>query len=338
MNPYLIPGLEHTPTAPLSPHTNENHHMFYVAVDNTESEFRRFQDTMRSVGRLTEEGRLVVVTGKTGCGKTSLINRCAAWLRDKLTNELESAAVIFPLTRSAKPDEHITLRMEQVITDVIDHLSNEKHGVKTDDIDLLNLRIKEIKEITRIRSVIDREDRQKQHIALVDRVYKYIMQDALPDDRIAIILLPPSSDLVSEIIHYADFAKYPRIVFFAETDYVDDVQRMWPRISTNDRMTPILLKVGPLNTGDGWTYAQARQGINSDDLSFPRVSEETMQRVTEGSAVPIRRLHWLLYMVYNDLVSQNTPKDSSPLREVSFDHIARYFFRLEFGESSGNIS
>jgi hypothetical protein len=95
---------------------------------------------------------------------------------------------------------------------------------------------------------------------------------------------------------------------------------------------PILLKVGPLNTGDSWTYAQARQGVNSADPSFPPVSEETMRRITEGSVVSVRRLHWLLYRVYNDLISQ-APKDSSSLREVSFDQIAEYFFRLEFGES-----
>ncbi|MGH3821269.1 MAG: hypothetical protein ACRDRA_00250 [Pseudonocardiaceae bacterium] len=337
MNPYLIPGFEDTPIAPLSPLNNKDHHTFYVAVDDTETEFRRFQDTMRSVGRLMEEGRLVVVTGKPGCGKTSLINRCAAWLRDELA-EVESTAVIIPLTRSAKLDDPITHRMEQVITDVIDHLSNEQHEVRAQDIELLRRKIREIQETTRIRSVIGREDRQKQLIAQVDRVYKYIMQEALPDDRIAIILLPPSSELVNEITHYADFARYPRIVFFAETDYVDDVRRMWPRISTNDRRTPILLKVGPLNTGDGWTYAQARQGINSAGRNFPTVTEETMRRVTEGNVVSIRRLHWLLYSVYKNLASQNTSNDSSPLREVSFDRIAQHFFQLEFGESSGNMS
>ncbi|MGH3696880.1 MAG: hypothetical protein ACRDRX_23350 [Pseudonocardiaceae bacterium] len=284
--------------------------------------------------RLTEEGRLVVVTGKPGCGKTSLINRCAAWLHDELA-KLGSTAVIFPLTRSAKPHESITLRIEQIITDVIDHLADEKHGVTTEDIDLLNLRIQEA---TRVRSGLDQKERHEEHIAKVDRVYKYIMQDALPDNRVAIVLLPPSSDLVSEITHYSDFARYPRIVFFAETDYVDNVQRMWSQIPTNDRRTPILLKVGPLKTGDGWTYAQARQEMSSFDLGFPPVSEETMQRVTEGNVVSIRRLHDLLYRVYDDLASKNTSRDSPSLREVSFDHIAQHFFRLKFGESSGNMS
>jgi hypothetical protein len=230
------------------------------------------------------------------------------------------------------------LRIEQVVTDVIYHLSDEKHEVKAGDIELLNLKLREIREIARIRSVIDREERQNQHMAQVSRVYQHLTRDALPDNRIAVILLPPSADLINEITHYADFARHPRIVFFAETDYVDDIERMWPQICTDDRKTPILLKVGPLNTGDGWTYAQARQQIHSADPSFPTVSEETMRRVTEGRVVSVRTLHSLLYRVYDDLTSQNTWKDLSPLSEVSFDHIARCFFRWGFGESSGNVS
>jgi energy-coupling factor transporter ATP-binding protein EcfA2 len=333
MNPYLIPGLKDTPFAPLSPLTHGDHHRFYVAVGGSEAEFRRFQAAMHPVRRLTGEGRLVVVTGESGCGKTSLINRCAAWLRDELTKS-DLTAVISNLTKSAKPNQPIRLRTEQVIMDVIDDLRAEKHDVRAEEIDILNARIEEIK---RIRNFTGREERQNEHIALVGRVYKHIVQVALPDDRVAIILLPPSSDLVSEIIHYADFALHPRIVFFAETDRVDDVQRSWSQIPTNDRMTPILLKVGLLNAGDGWAYAQARQGTNPTGLSFPRVSEETMQRVTEGNSIPIRRLHWLLYNVYKDLASQNISKDSSPLREVTFDHIARCFYRWKFGES-GNMS
>lgn len=279
MNPYLIPGLESTPYAPLCPHLNDDHHTFYVPVDDTEREFCRFQDTMNSVGWLTERGRLVVVTGQTGCGKTSLINRCAAWLRDELA-KAQLTGEIFTLTDSGTPNQTIMLRMDQVVTDLVDNLRDERRGVYTRHIDLLESRIRETREIQ------DTSDRQDRHAAMMDRVYRYLLRDALPDDRVAIILLPPSSDLVAEIESYANFARHPRIVFFAETDRVDDLHRMWHTILTNDRTTPILLKVGLLNAGDSWTYALARQGSDSAGGSFPTVSEETMQRVHRRESGP----------------------------------------------------
>lgn len=323
MNPYLVPGLEATPHAPLCPHLNKAHDTFYVEVDDTEKEFGRFQKTMKSVGRLAEGGgRLVVVTGEKGCGKTSLINRCIAWLRDELA-EAQLKGEIFALADSAKPHQSIMLRMGQVITDLVDDLRDEQREVGPQHINRLERRIREIE---------DTSD-EETHVTKVDRVYRYLVHDALPADRIAIIVLPPSSDLAGEFKNYADFARHPRIVFFAETDYVEDVSRVWPGIHMSDRMAPILLKVGLLSADDGWTYAHARQGSDSADPSFPRVSKETMRRVTGEGVVSIGRLHWLLHGVYEELVSQKTPGDSLPFREVSYDHIADYFFRLRFDES-----
>lgn len=320
MNPYLIPGLEAAPYAPLRPHLNKDHHTFYVPVDDTEQEFRHFQDKMNPVEWLSQGGRLVVVTGEQGCGKTSLINRCAAWLRDELA-KAQLTGEIFTLTNSGKPDQPIMLRMQQVVTDLVDNLHDEQIGVSTRHIELLRQRIRESE---------DASDQQIRHVK-VDRVYKYL-HDALPADRIAIILLPPSSDLVNEINNYADFAMHPRIVFFAETDYVEAVRRMWHTIPTSDRMTPILLKVGPLNAGDSWTYAHARQGSYPADGSFPRVSEETIRRVTRKGAWSIRWLHRVLYGVYEELASQDTPDGLLPYREVSFEHIAEYFIQSMFSE------
>lgn len=328
MNPYHIPGLEN-PYAPLCPYLNKDHHTFYVPVDDTEKEFIRFQNTMNSAGRLSGRGRLVVVTGESGCGKTSLINRCAAWLRDELVNA-KLTGEILTLTDSGSLDQSIMLRMEQVLTDLVDNLSNEQSWVDAVHIDLLKKRIKEIEELK------DTSDRQSRHVAKVNGVYKYL-NDALPTGRIAIILLPPSSRLVDEIRYYAGFAKHPRIVFFAETDHVQDAERMWQTIPTNDLMTSTLLKVGPLNAGDSWTYAHARQGSTSADTNFPTVSEETMHSVTSAGVRSIRWLHKLLHGVYEELALQNTPEGLIPYREVSLDHIGGYFLRLMFGKS-GNMS
>ncbi|MGH3549814.1 MAG: ATP-binding protein [Pseudonocardiaceae bacterium] len=323
MNPYVIPGLEATPYAPLCPHLDKDHRRFYVPVDDTEQQFRHFKQTMNSVRWLTERGRLVVVSGEPGCGKTSLINRCAAWLRDELA-EVQLKGEIFTLTDSGTPSQPIMLRMEQVVTDLVDNLRDERRGVSPQHIDLLERRIREIEDIE------ETSDRQIRHLAKVDRVYRNL-HDALPEDRIAIVLLPPSADLVDEIKSYADFVRHPRIVFFAETDYVEAVQRTWPTMVTRDRMAPILLKVGQLNARDSWTYTDARQGSYSGDGSFPKVSEDTILRVTRKGAWSIGGLHRVLHGVYEELASQVAAEGSLPLHEVSFErifeHIAGYFIQ-----------
>jgi energy-coupling factor transporter ATP-binding protein EcfA2 len=330
MNPYVIPGLEATPYAPLCPHRDEQHDTFYVQVDGTETEYSRFRETMNSVPWLTEKGRLVVVTGEPGCGKTSLIHRCAAWLRDELA-KVHLTGEIFTLTDSGEPNQSMMLRMEHVVTDLVDNLRDERRGISLRHIEALELKIREAREIQ------DTSDRQVRHAALMDRVYRYLMNDALPADRVAIVLLPPSSDLVDEIKSYAGFSRHPRMVFFAETDYIEAVHRTWHTITMSDRMAPILLEVGPLNARDGWIYAHARQKSYPADGSFRRVSEETMLRVTREGVRSVRWLHKLLHGVYEDLATLDTPEGLLPLREVTFEQIAEYFFRLKFGEP-GNLS
>lgn len=332
MNPYLIPGLEATPHAPLCPHSDRAHDKLYVPVDDTENQYGRFQGTMNSVSQLAEGGRLVIVAGGKGCGKTSLINRCATWLRDELAKpETQLKGVIFALTDCATLNQSVKLRTELVITNLVDHLRDERHEVNFQHIDKLSRSIREIQDI---RDTQDSKDKEL-HVAKVDLAYKYLMSDALPIDRIAIILLPPSGDLTKdEIQNYAGLAKHPRIVFFVESDYVEDAGRVWSAMHNSGRKAPILLKVGLLNADDGWTYADARQGGCSADPSFPRVSKKTMQRVTQERVVSVGRLHRLLHGVYEDLAAQST---SLPLPEISYEHIADYYFRSNFSES-GNVS
>lgn len=318
MNPYLIPGLEFRPDAPLCPHRDRTHHLYYEPVDDTKREFDRFQETISSGRQLTEGGCLVAVTGKSGCGKTSLINRCVAWLHDKLAEERLRAEIFDLADTLPRHPRSIMFRMELVVTELIDRLRDERKGVSPQHIDALR------REIERIQRSPDTTEWQDQRFAMVDRVYQYLLRDALPTDRIALILLPPS-ELVSEIKNYADFARHPRVVFFAETDHVEDIDRVWQEIQLNDRIAPIMLKVGPLSSGDAWTYACARQESDSVDRSFPKVSEETMRRVTASGPISIRWLHKLLYGVYQELASQD--QHLLPLPEVSFEHIAGYCMR-----------
>jgi len=327
MNPYLVTGLEATPNAPLCPHRYAGHDALYVPVDDTDKEFHRFQDTMAAVGRLTSRGRLAVVAGRQGCGKTSLIHRCAAWLRAELRNA-ELTGEIFDLTDSSAPNRSIMLRMEQVITDLVDHLRDERSGVKAAHIEVLERKLREIEEIE------DTADREERHLGKVDRVYRNL-HEALPADRILIILLPPSSDIVDEIGKYAGFARHPRIVFFAETDHVEDLDRRWERFSANEAAALVQLDVGSLKDGDSWAYAQARQGTEQDEADFPLADEETMRRVRRNGVTSIGQLHRLLYGVYEDFRATCSANGSSPPSRLRWHHITDYHFRLSHSGPGG---
>jgi energy-coupling factor transporter ATP-binding protein EcfA2 len=301
MNPYLLPGTANRPHAPLCPFETTEHEKYYVPVDNTQVAFERFREEIGDAESLRQEGRLVVATGQQGCGKTSLINRCATWLAEALPHG-EIISLVDESSASDPIEHRLTLVYECLLADLA-----ERRVLTTEQLQELAER---------------RDNLELGYRTLSSRL------DALESDLVLIVVLPPSEDLVREIEHYARFARR-KILFFAESSYVDYVDRHWAQIRRACRAEPVLLKVGPLEDGDGWLFAQSRQELHPDAGVYPKVSEETMLRVTtRGYPTSIGQLQTLLHGVYEDL-RRRSPEDlalRSP--ELSYEEITDYFFRL----------
>ncbi|MGP4020770.1 hypothetical protein [Saccharopolyspora sp. 5N708] len=301
MNPYLVPGTTGRPQAPLCPYETNEHEKYYVPVDNTQAAFERFQEEIGDTASLLHEGRLVVATGQQGCGKTSLINRCAAWLAEHLGyGEIIS---LVDESSASDPIEHrLTLVYECLLAD------------------LARLRVLSSDQLQELAELRDRLDLG--YRTLSNRL------DALDSGLALIVVLPSSEDLVREIEHYARFARR-KILFFAESSYVDYVDRHWAQIRRACRAEPVLLRVGPLDDGDGWLFARARQELHPDAGVYPKVTEETMLRVTtSGYPRSIGQLQTLLHGVYEDLRRRSPEELALRSPELSYEEITDYFFRL----------
>jgi hypothetical protein len=68
---------------PLSPFADPDDNHRYQPIDDLEQMFLEFRAIFSEPPEWTRTGRLVVVTGDRGCGKTSLIQRCAYWLKSQ---------------------------------------------------------------------------------------------------------------------------------------------------------------------------------------------------------------------------------------------------------------
>lgn len=303
MNPYLIPGLEAKPNGPLSPFTHPEHEDLYVEVDHSET---RYQEFIRAIGDptgLAENGRLVVAYGRELCGKTALLNRCAAWVEKGLAGK-GYRTLILPFTDEIPASVPVQERQQRVFDLLVDDLIRAEWLTGSDLTKLENLQ----------------ND--------LGRGYRYL-SNALPSNAVLIVLLPPS-EIDSELVAYAGYVR-GKLLLLAETVYIDMVELKWNAIQAAcARSDAIRLRVERLRVDDGWLFAEARQRREQPDRGFPIVSQETMRKVTSGLRPSIGQLQGLLQGVYQEILEPSTAGDaliSPQVDEVSYQDITDFFLR-----------
>lgn len=308
MNPYLVPGLAR-PDDPLCPFTKPDHETYYLPVDNTEQAFKDFHREIGDLSNLRTEGRLVVVSGEPRCGKTALINRCAAWLQRELI-KVGLHGEIFPLAHEGAPNQSVDDRVLHVFSCITDDLQQRK--LLHDD------HFKELR--ARMRNV--------------DLAFRYL-SGILDEKRVLIILLPPSADLIKETVQYAKFGR-KKIIFFAESDYVDIVRRDWPSIQSAGPVPPIILEVGILDDNDGWLFADNRQELHARQphaIPFRKVTKEAMGQFTSSLQPSIGQLQAILHDFYREQSVELPQGDAVPASEVTFEDLAEFYLRLSRPET-----
>lgn len=289
-NPFVV-GQNGRLHRPLRPWNEADDAKYYVPVDSTEEQFDLFTKQLSRPDDLVREGRAVLVTGHPGCGKTSLIHRCALWAREALAAQRIRGEIV-DLTQDGAQDISVKIRMQRVCSRLIDEL---------DTAELLPR-----KAMTVLGPVQDEPE----------RVYPRL-RTLLHSDAVAIVLLPPSDDLSQEIIEYAKLAR-PRILFFAESSYAEVARACQAQLRGG---SVIYLTVGPIANHDGWAFV-ANRLTNYATSSAPEIDEATVRRMVENywSEMSITGLERILFGVFEEAISGSTGR-------VTYDNITDYFYR-----------
>jgi hypothetical protein len=307
MNPFALPGMRDNPYQPLRPWKEPAHHDYYVRVDRTEEAYSEFKQRVDGPESLTH-GRLVVVIGGQGCGKSSLVNRCAAWAHSVLRAGGITAEII-DLTMECEDNQSIRDRMTQVCSLITGELA-------------LGRRMS--------RGILSELKARQDSPELLYRYLSGVLNLAAGEGLALVVLLPPSHDLEEEIVRYAGLV-HPRLVFFAESSYLEDRGDWRVKLERATRARPappIVLTVGMLQNDDCWRFAHDRLERHDEDRMIPRVSETTMSRVVQArrTAWTIEQLQRLLFGVYGEILQR-----SAPVTEVTFEDITEYYFSYGTG-------
>jgi hypothetical protein len=282
-NPFILPRRGRRDHRPLNPSEVEEHEDYYVPVDSTLEEFKRFKENMADVD-VASVGQFVLIGGQEGTGKSALIYRCANWLRKTLAEE------------------------QGLDAKIVDFLNEKLAGMGADDqAEELYKLIKG--DVTDLFPSGDLENLQSKE-SLVPAI-RFLSNSLLSAHNKCLILLFPPLETYEVLRSYLTFAR-AKIVVFCESAY-DQVVRSAERAKLlGDPIS--LLSVGLLATEDGWSFAKSRLELWAarNGGAAPSIKEETVRRFMEDrekgrGGTNIRELQMTLMAVFDEALKNQAP-------------------------------
>lgn len=301
-----MPGLVDTYCVPLRPLSEPAHAARYLAVDSSQERFREFTAAFADPVSWAAKGHLIAVTGDRGFGKTSLIQRCAAWLHD--VNQSCCRVIVVDLSDERWPPlETEEKRVALTFAWLIDGL----RGVLQQS------------EVTRImeHSEISESFRDLERV-----LANQLAPDGTPLPVVSVILLP-GNPRPMEVARYYDLAR-KGMFFFAELfdkDDIDDFIRAKPtfnRIGVDTHH----LSLGVLKPGDATLLMDwiKRQGGNLP--SVPTAIKDHFDGLVDEHKIGISELAKLAWGTLSVAVSEAAA-------QVTHEHINRYYEMKIFGSA-----
>ncbi|HEV7712412.1 MAG TPA: hypothetical protein VGP16_29745 [Asanoa sp.] len=296
MNPFLVPGCVDART-PLNPGVHGTHED-YADVDHTERQFIAFQNDFQGGDGVLQDGRLVVVSGPYGSGKTALVNRCVKWLGSAAG---ERHPVVVDLRRDRLDRGEVADRIKFIAGRLVDEL--------------------------RSRRLLESAGDLAQRLDEPDRMFP-ILSQVLGPSTFLVVLLPPSGDLVSELIKYARFAR-AKLLFFAETAYWSSLRERRAEFHSAGGSPPLFLELGALAEGDGDTFWDFRLERFLEYGSWPHgdapptVAPEKLKSLVSQRPMSIGELQLVLHAVWELLCAEPEQPES-----ISDEHFWRAYVRL----------
>ncbi|MGI5498594.1 hypothetical protein [Lentzea sp. CA-135723] len=257
INPFMLPELD-SPMQPLCPYEHPHHEDLYVQVDDSVAQYARFQAEMGSLASLVRNGRLALVTGDRGFGKSATVNRCAAWAARTLEARHGLTTAVIDVTSAVGRNEGLDVptRLARTCDKFYDRVLYEGTPL---------LSAEGLAEFKESRTE-------------PGRVYPNLGRWLLPGR--ALVLLLPSVELVREVVTYAGLLS-PRVLFLFESQWIDKKDEASILASVGGFTMPVTLRLGTLADGDAGRYVSARLNQSDGRGRFPRMTEKTSSAAGE---------------------------------------------------------
>jgi hypothetical protein len=311
-NPFEIPGMEGRPHQPLRPWAVETqlHHDYYVDIDNTDEQLNQFLRKFGELRYATRSGRLVVVNGEDGSGKSSLINRCVARVVPA-GSSVDPRTIVVDLTQSQPPEsEPLERRMFEARRSLLLKLKTQ---IRLSD---------EVQ-----KALVNPTDTR----AVYELLSSSLAEPSSADGGQGLVVLLPGTDLSKEIVEYSHCVQ-PGLVFFIE--HSGRPRDLEAELDMLRDPSPIVLSVGSLKDGDCLAFVRNRLKLFSEELQrrhdgsgvTPTIRETAMTKLSQDrQRLTLRELQRVLYEVFEAHLASTRAN-----KPVEYRDISRFFVQQGF--------
>ena len=281
----------------------------YLAIDDTEEMYKKFEHHLRYTADWTSKGHVIVVTGDRGCGKTSLTQRSVHWL--KTHQQADCEIVVLDLSDSMWADEEDQKeRVKRVFGRILGKLGTYLGRETISDL--------------------------KTHADDLDDAFYYLGLSlrkgrdeggahALP---LVLVVQLPCYSTDDEVSRYFGLA-CPGIFFFAEIFDLEITEKIKQQVPQFSRVSASFqhLQVGKLKPGDAKLVVRQ---IRDEGGQVPELPDSLVHECFEATidrfGMSMRELSMLA-----SGIRQLARDDLSD--QVTDQHVIRYYQRAAYGNS-----
>jgi hypothetical protein len=238
----------------------------YFPLDSSLENYEKFIKHFKDAAEWTSRGQLITVTGGRGYGKTSLMQRCAAWLRDNAKNIGQCEVVPVDLSdEGPAPTMLLGDRVEETADRILEAVAKKMRKEQLEEVKAEPAAAGKIRKLSIILS------------SRVDGNGK-----TLPS--VIVVALLRSYSAPAEIAEYYNNIMRKGMIFFAEAyEKLDEIRELHPGFNRLE-VNALMLELGALKAGD---FGGLVQRLQREEPHLPTVPS-TMIDSIEKEFIPRR--------------------------------------------------
>lgn len=303
-NPFCVAGRTIHDPGPLCPWLENDHADYYVAVDRTQEACDEFKRRL-SEFNVARNGSTVLVHGEDGCGKTSLIHRCADLLIDWQLETHKSRSEVIDRSSENLAGVVILRRCEDTVDAILQLLRQNVSFLAADAMSAVPALPTEPDQLT-LRKTVEALSRK------------------LVESKLSLIVIAPKVELSDELRTYLSIFQRGGISLFLEAaDH--DVVASATRWNREGQKSITVLEVGSLSPDDGWKFVAARFQKRQEAKDSPVFSEagvnEYMKKRSSRAKISLRELERVCIALYEEARAAASP-------QIDYQQFADHYLKV----------